>query len=380
MKKAFLILLCTSLVILLTALLINPAVTFVAKRQLKAIFKESDVSIGSCYLNPVRQLSLYDISITHKKAYAFLVKEARVEYRISSILRGEIPKVSLKDATISITLPQKNITAFSDYLNPGPKGALLVKSVGLSNCNLDLKAKDITVNGVVSLQVNLIDKTVDYLDIKIDSLGIQDLNVRTISFAAAQGSSEGRFGIRQIKYNKLNISDIKSQVMLSGKELFLENVRAKAYEGDIGGSVKLKLDHDFSYDAVLSITDVDIARVIDDFDLKEKFEMTGRLSGDSAFKGKGPSIEILNGTLSSLGSGGMLIIKDTRFLENMARDTNQSLDLLVENFRDYHYNIGTIKLSLDNGNLILEIALDGEKGKRTINIVLHDVRFTKEGT
>ena len=106
--------------------------------------------------------------------------------------------------------------------------------------------------------------------------------------------------------------------------------------------------------------------------------MTGRLNGDLVFENRGTEISILNGKLSNLGSGGMLIIKDTKFLENMARNTGQSTDLLVENFKNYHYNIGSIKLFLENNNLALDTALDGETGKRDINIVLHDFKLKKE--
>jgi len=182
-----------------------------------------------------------------------------------------------------------------------------------------------------------------------------------------------------MKYDKLNISAIKSAVRLLGKELFLDGVSACALDGDIGGNLKFRIALDIDYGADLKFTNLDIARFINDFDLKEKFEMTGRLGGDLTLKGKGTDIEILNGRLSSLESGGMLMIKDTKFLENMARNINQSLDLLVENFKNYHYNIATIKLFLDKSNLIIDAALDGETGKRNLNIVLHGFRLKKEG-
>jgi len=378
MKKLFFILLAVSFSIFFSAILINPAIIFLAKRQLNTIFKGSEVAIGSCRLNPVKQFSLFEISIKNKQAYSLLVAEARVEYSLFSILKGKIGKFSVKDAKINIDLPQKSITAFSQYLNLGPQGVFRVQSLELSDCKLAVKAKDFNADGFVSSQVNLAEKIMDYLDVKIDSLGIQGLQVSGISFKAAQGSTEGYCGISRIKYDKLAVSGIKSQVMLSGKELFLENVSANAFDGNIGGNLKLKIDQDFSYGAVLKITNFDIARFIDDFDLKEKFEMTGRLSGDLTFNGKGPDIETLDGKLSSLESGGMLIIKDTGVLENMARDTNKSLNLLVENLKDYHYTIGTIKLFLDNSDLIMDTVLDGETGKRTISIVLHDFRLKKE--
>ncbi len=378
MKKAFLILLFIVFTIFLAAILINPAVTFLFKKQLSSIFKGSEVSIGSCRLNPAKQLSLFEISIKNKQAYTFLIKEAKAEYSIFSIFKGEILKFSLKDAKIYINLPQKSIKVFPQYLNLGSKSSFLIKSLELSGFDLDLKTKDFNANVVLSSQVNLVGKTIDYFEVKMDTLGVQGFNVNGVTLKAGQGLSGGHFAISKMKYNKLNISEIKSQAKLFGKELFLEGLSAKAFDGDIGGNLKINIDNDIGCVAALKFINFDIARFINDFDLKEKFEMTGRLSGDLVFESKGAEIKILNGKFSSLESGGMLIIKDTKFLENMARNTNQSLDLLVENFKNYHYNTGTIKLFLENNNLALDTALDGETGKRDINIILHDFKLKKE--
>jgi len=193
MKKLFFILLAVSFFIFLSSIFINSAIIFLAKKQLNTIFKGSEVAIGSCRLNPVKQLSLFEVSIKNKQGYDFLIKEARAEYSIFSIFKSKILKFSLRDAKIYINLPQKSITAFSQYLNLGPKGVFLIKSLELSSLNLDLKAKDFNISGVLSSQVDLSEKIMDYLDIKIDSLGIQGLNLSNIYFKAAQGSSEGYF-------------------------------------------------------------------------------------------------------------------------------------------------------------------------------------------
>jgi len=182
-----------------------------------------------------------------------------------------------------------------------------------------------------------------------------------------------------IKLNNLTISGIDGKFKIAGNQLNLSPVSAQSLGGIIDADIKIKFDQIAGYEAVLKFTALDIAKFIRDFDLKDKFEMTGRLSGNLTLKGQGSDIKTLNGELSTLKSGGMLIIKDTKYLENIARNTNQSLDLLVENFKNYHYNIGAIKLSLNNNNLMLDAALDGETGKRDIKIVLHDFSLKKEG-
>ncbi|KJJ85051.1 hypothetical protein OMAG_001079 [Candidatus Omnitrophus magneticus] len=57
----------------------------------------------------------------------------------------------------------------------------------------------------------------------------------------------------------------------------------------------------------------------------------------------------------------------------MMKTSKQSLDILVEQFKYYRYNVGNIKVLLDGQNINLDIELSGDTGKRVFNIVLHDL-------
>jgi hypothetical protein len=59
-------------------------------------------------------------------------------------------------------------------------------------------------------------------------------------------------------------------------------------------------------------------------------------------------------------------------LKKIAQGSQQPLDIVVESLKKYHYNSGGLKLFLEKGNLVLDLALEGEAGKRHINITLHD--------
>jgi hypothetical protein len=74
----------------------------------------------------------------------------------------------------------------------------------------------------------------------------------------------------------------------------------------------------------------------------------------------------------------MLTIKDSGYLENMARSSGQSLDILVESLKNYHYNSGVAKLSLERNNFIFDIFLEGETGKRNLKVTLHDFNLMRE--
>jgi hypothetical protein len=68
----------------------------------------------------------------------------------------------------------------------------------------------------------------------------------------------------------------------------------------------------------------------------------------------------------------MMVVRDETMLKNMAQAADQPLDILMESFKDYHYNTGVMKVGKVKDDLSLDIALDGEKGKRNLSVTLHD--------
>ncbi|MFH1281952.1 MAG: hypothetical protein ABIH91_04490, partial [Candidatus Omnitrophota bacterium] len=105
---------------------------------------------------------------------------------------------------------------------------------------------------------------------------------------------------------------------------------------------------------------------------------TGMFSGEIKLKGQGAVIEALGGNFLAHPSGGTLVIMNTKFLENIVLSMRQPVNLLVESFKDYHYNAGVMDLSLEHNNVMLKMSLDGKTGKRDLNVVLHDFGIKKE--
>ena len=90
------------------------------------------------------------------------------------------------------------------------------------------------------------------------------------------------------------------------------------------------------------------------------------------------NIKEIKGDFRTDTSGGTLIINDKTFLENVAKQSNQPLDIIVESFRNYNYNNGIVKLSAETGNLVMDLKLEGKSGKRSLAIILHDFNEGKE--
>ena len=378
MKRAAYILLIFVLFISSAAFFFKPAAIFLAKRNLSRVFIDSNVFIRGCSINPLRSITLLDLEIKNSAAYDFKISRVKIEYGLGQILKGQIAKVYLEGVRISINLPAQSIAKFNQYLRLGSSGAFLVQSAELKNLDLEVNANDLKMQAKVSAAADLTKQRVEACDLIIDSLEAQGLKLEGLALMFNRaGNCAGSLAIKQIKYDKAHISELQSRVTFENFTLVLDSLSAGFLDGKFMGSLTAKLDKNAQVKLALKFVDLNLEAFIKDFELGEKAQASGRMSGGISLEARGLDIAALKGTFSSLGSGGMLVVKDKKFLENMAGNSGQSLDMLVESFKNYRYSIGNIELFLDNGNLNFNVALDGEAGKRNLNIVVHDFNLKR---
>lgn len=356
---------------------VKPAIMILVRKQLGNVFIQSRVSVGRCVIQPTRGLSFFDIEIKRQGVYDIKVKEAVIQYSLFSMLKAGSLKLSLKGARVYLSTPGKGIGEFAGYLNLG-KGNSLLMSIEVSDLALDLNTLDLTAKANLSLGLNLFTQSLDYLDFEIDIFKMLGVQLENASLKLGSRLGQGDFSLAKLKYDKLSVTDIKGKAKLEGMVVLLYGVSARALDADIEGDLNLKIGKETQYLANLKFAHLDIERFVRDFNLGEKFEMTGRISGDLKLQGKGAQIEILGGSFSTLQPGGTLVIRDTKFLENMARNTRQPVNLLMESFKNYRYNTGLMSLDFEDGNIMLKIELEGEAGKRNLSVTVHDFKLWKE--
>lgn len=217
---------------------------------------------------------------------------------------------------------------------------------------------------------------------RIGALSLQDVAFNTLKgtpFSIDQGNlrinEEGPPGtlfIQKLRYDKLQVQNIRASTRKSGEEITLEALSGQVLNGMIEGGVTFKIAKDSVYLAKLNFINLDLTEFVQKFDLKKTVEMSGRLSGMVALNGRGTKIEILKGNLGSSSDGGTLTIKNKNFLETLAKNNEQPLDIVVDSLTDYNYNTANMLLRLDREDLILDMAFDGKTGKRHITVVQHD--------
>jgi hypothetical protein len=242
------------------------------------------------------------------------------------------------------------------------------------------KAYDIKIQeaGIVYDLKSLFKKNitrVSFNNVSVDVNPLKTFSINRIDVLNLNPDS-GELYIPKINYDNLKTGEIKSRMKFSANAVLMSPLSIDFFGGSIAGDLNiLILSSDVvKYSFNLKALDLNIKSFIEDFKLTDKVEMTGRLEGAASMSGSGAVINELQGDFFTDKNGGTLVIKDNKFLENISKDTKQPLDIIVESFKNYNYNSGILKLYLSNGNIILNINLNGEKGKRDFTIVLHDLK------
>jgi len=179
-------------------------------------------------------------------------------------------------------------------------------------------------------------------------------------------------------YNKLKIGDIAGKAGLKGDILNINPIFVSFLGGNVKGDFNISLDEKMNYNLRLNSQHLEIKKFVDEMELNEKFDMTGKMEGAFFMSGAGQAIKEIEGDFRTDAGGGTLIINDRTFLENVAKQSNQPLDIIVESFRNYIYNKGTVKLSAETGNLVMDLKLEGKSGNRSLAVILHDFNKGKE--
>ena len=375
----------TKRVILLSVLLLACGVVYapaaipsLLKIRLRETFPGSSVSVGQCIFSSFDRITVKDLRIYRKDAYSLEAGEAGVQFGLSSLLRGRIPRVFLKDAEVRYT-PVETPGA----VNPGfpfrkqaagDKGFFQVEEIELSRLHIEIKSRDFAAEAYVSLTYSLSGKRLMRLEQSVDYAQYAGVRLKGMSLYARQGESDGRVYIRSLRYNKLRLGQIEGTVDLRENSFIMERLKGSILGGRFKGEAQLALQQPVTYSCKLRLEGMDMVRFVREFELAEKMRVTGRLGGDIRVKGEGVKLQTLSGKLSAEHEGGTLVIRDTRFLENMAsRSARGAQALLVESLRNYRYNKGTVNLGLEKGNIAGKIALDGEAGKRDFTVVFHEI-------
>lgn len=314
----------------------------IAKWQVERALPGSATSIENCRFSPGSPLLFSGIVIRREKAYRLGISEVEINYSIVSLFTGDPAAVRLE--------------------------------------GLDLDAGGLALDGTASFRFSPVRKSLGRVDIALGRIEAQGMRIIEDARIEGSPSKDGAdVFIKAISYKDARISDIRGTAYLKGTALSLNSLHGRIFNGGISMDIVLELDREGVFNMDLACKGLDLENIVSDFELQDKFRMTGLIGGAITMVGSIAGIEDIRGTFSTSNPGGTLIITDTRFIENIAERSGQSYDILMESFENYRYNIGKVAVSQEDDDLRLAVELDGEAGKRVFDVVLHDLVFMKKG-
>ncbi len=209
------------------------------------------------------------------------------------------------------------------------------------------------------------------IDLTAASFKRGDLSIENAALTVG-ADGKGTLTVAGITQQKLKLSGLSARAQLSGGSIRFSAVEALLAGGRVTGSMEVLFTSPVSYRADLAIVLMDLAVLAKDLEFEAKVALDGRVDGHVTLSGDAQDIRRLTGELNGTAKGGNLIIHDRATLENLAKNVNQPIELVESAFKEYHFDTAAAALGLDGNDLGLKIHLEGVKGKRDLEVELHD--------
>ena len=169
-----------------------------------------------------------------------------------------------------------------------------------------------------------------------------------------------------LSYQDKEFKDISASFWVDSHQVLIHALKAAA----LGGQVVLRGRYDQGiFQAVISFQDIDLKKVMAFVGAGKAVDATGIFSGEVVVHIKGREILDIRGLLVSSG-GGKFAVTDPA-LARQAVSAGQNENIVIENLKNYHYDIGKVELRNLAQDIQMDITLEGKTGRRSVEFVWH---------
>lgn len=173
-----------------------------------------------------------------------------------------------------------------------------------------------------------------------------------------------------VAYRKVRAEHLGGRFRVRPDVLFFDEVGVAAFGGKVfcrgsvffaGGPPATTLD--------LHLENIKAEEVLELFDAKKSVAFAGAFGGGVTILLKGRYLKDVEGLLHSQG-GGRFSVTDGSFISKEVLKKPYT-NIMVENLKDYRYDIGTIAVRKEGEDVRADLTLDGEAGRRRLEIIWH---------
>jgi hypothetical protein len=186
--------------------------------------------------------------------------------------------------------------------------------------------------------------------------------------------------VENVSFQKIKVKDIIWKARLWRDKALVQQIDIDIFGGHAQGSGEVSFGKgEWSLSLTLVFKDINIADLMKALGAEERLKMSGFYTGPVRLIARNGQIEELTGNLDSRGSGEM-IIRDTSLLGQNGIQ-KEAANIVVENLKNYYYDIGNIKIRNIGQDIKIDISLKGQTGERNLRVVWHgaSIKVDKDG-
>ncbi len=350
----------------------------IIKKELIEKFPGSEIKFKNSGLVPLGEFKLFNCVVRNNND-SFVRLEKLIVYYDLGIFLKVINRISIQNLEINYSEVKEDLNNFLNFpikVSKEQKKSFVIKAFDINDGKFFVNLKDFNLNGQLSLDFNFFPLNVNDFLLEVKDFKFNQFKFDSLNFIASHNADSGKFEISNISYqDKIRMKSLSAVPVLHADELNFKDIKSDFVGNNIAGDLKVTLKDSFDYSLNLKTENFNTSVVVDAFDLKKRFDLTGSFQGDLVVVGsvlKIKNVKAIKGNLNSQQLGGELIILDQKFLENLAQSSKQPLGLIKASFGNYHYDNGVLNVYTQNRNLFFNISFDGRQGKRNLEVVLHD--------
>ncbi|RJP61019.1 MAG: hypothetical protein C4541_02815 [Candidatus Auribacter fodinae] len=184
----------------------------------------------------------------------------------------------------------------------------------------------------------------------------------------------GTLSVRSSSYKKFVLQNVECEYTVHDKTISVVCSHIEFAGGTGKGSVTAQQDNDgLVITGSFSFSNLNALDVFTILNLNTKMSMTGLWNATLDVRYVHDRFETLGGTLYAVPPGGDMHIKDAQMIANMIPPNQRNNPHIVDSIVNYTYSDGKITISLEEKSILFNLNLNGNTGKRNIDIYLHDL-------
>jgi len=186
-----------------------------------------------------------------------------------------------------------------------------------------------------------------------------------------------RAELKNCSSDKEVVKDVNILILINKSGILLNDLQAEALGGHLQASGFVTTGRRLSAleisSAVFHLKDIHLKDVMSLLGGSKGVETSGIFTGQAILVMQGLQLQTLRGELDSV-SGGSFLIKDPSPLVEQGQGGGEDQNIVIENLKNYYYDIGKIELRNLGQDIRMEVVLQGDAGRRDLELFWHRER------